>query len=323
MSARAVVPRTRSDDVRLVDPHDIQKNPENPRLVFREDELLQLEQSIKEQGILVPLTVFQPKRGRLTLLDGERRWRAAIRLGMSRVPVIIQPEPNPLQNIMMMFAIHKARQDWDPLPTAYKLQDLETLYLQQYGKRPTIAQLAQLSSLPTGAVSQLRMLLGLPKDLRDDLMHELEKPKEEQRLRVAQVIEATKSATSLVKRDVLDSETGDQLRNSLISKFRKGVITDTVAPRKLARIALAVAREGIPRATAARAARRLIDDPTYTIDDAVAETIQKVDFERGIDELASRLQDQLVEYRRHRYEVGDQLRKTLSALKRTLHQFVP
>lgn len=39
------------------------------------------------------------------------------------MPVIVQPKPDKLQNIMMMFAIHNARRDWDPLPTAYTLQE--------------------------------------------------------------------------------------------------------------------------------------------------------------------------------------------------------
>ena len=111
--------------VELIDPAKISPNPDNPRLIFRIQELDELEQSIDSQGILVPLAVYSEGK-RFVLLDGERRWRCARKLGLHNVPAIIQPKPARVQNIMMMFAIHNARRDWLPLPTALKLQDLET-----------------------------------------------------------------------------------------------------------------------------------------------------------------------------------------------------
>ncbi len=86
----------------LVDPRKITPNPENPRLIFRQDDLETLQESIKLQGILVPLTVFR-SGSEYVILDGERRWRCAVKLGLPRVPVIVQPKPDRLQNIMMMF----------------------------------------------------------------------------------------------------------------------------------------------------------------------------------------------------------------------------
>ena len=108
------------DVVSLIEPRSLQRNPDNPRLVFRQEDLDALQESIAEQGILVPLTLYREGRG-YRILDGERRWRCALKLGLSKVPAIIQPKPGRLQNIMMMFAIHHARKDWDPLPTALKL----------------------------------------------------------------------------------------------------------------------------------------------------------------------------------------------------------
>jgi ParB family chromosome partitioning protein len=45
--------------VRTISPSQLDRNPENPRLIFRLDELKALEDSIKSQGILVPLTVYE------------------------------------------------------------------------------------------------------------------------------------------------------------------------------------------------------------------------------------------------------------------------
>src|SRR5688572_8429376 len=149
------------DSVRLVDPDDIDRNPENPRLVFREDELEALQESIASQGILVPLTIYEKGNGYI-ILDGERRWRCALKLGLSSVPAIIQPEPDAVTNIMMMFAIHKARSDWDPLPTAIKLEQLEGILEKRLGSRPTEQQLAAAASLSRGEVRRYRNISALP-----------------------------------------------------------------------------------------------------------------------------------------------------------------
>src|SRR5688572_10581438 len=100
-----------AEQVKLLDPNSLDRNAENPRLIFREEELKALEESIAHQGILVPLTIYADGQ-KFFILDGERRWRCAKALGLPRVPVIIQPKPDRLQNLMMMFAIHNARKDW-------------------------------------------------------------------------------------------------------------------------------------------------------------------------------------------------------------------
>ena len=66
-----------AENVRLIPPTQLEKNPENPRLIFRQEELEALEDSIAKQGILVPLTVYEDGR-HFYLLDGERRWRCSL-----------------------------------------------------------------------------------------------------------------------------------------------------------------------------------------------------------------------------------------------------
>lgn len=302
-----------AETIRLLDPHRLQRNPENPRLIFREDELQELQDSIAEQGILVPLTVFQDGR-QFVLLDGERRWRCAIKLGLERVPAIIQPKPDRLQNIMMMFAIHNARRDWDPLPTAYKLQELEEEFTERHERSPTEAELAGLASLQRGEVRRLRNLLALPKRYRDELLRELEKPASEQVLTVDHVLEATRGAAALRKRQVIDAREEDQLRRSIIRKFRGKKLHSTVEPRKLARIARAVEREEIPRRLARGVVDRIISDPDYTIDDAFKGSVERVDFEHGTEQLADRLLARVVEHQTRDYALGETLRTSLAAL---------
>ena len=67
---------------------EIMPNPYQPRKSFDETQLLELSQSIKENGILQPLTVRKIKNG-YELIAGERRLRAAKMLGLSAVPCIV------------------------------------------------------------------------------------------------------------------------------------------------------------------------------------------------------------------------------------------
>jgi ParB/RepB/Spo0J family partition protein len=306
-----------ADVVELIDPRRIEPNPENPRLIFREDELLALQQSIEEQGILVPLALYRDGK-KFVLLDGERRWRCATKLGLSTVPALVQPKPDRLQNIMMMFAIHNAREDWDPLPTAYKLRELEEEFERRQGHLPTEAELAGLASIPRGEVRRLRNLLALPAKYRKLLMAELEKPQSERRLSVDHVLETTRGAAALRKRGVLDAREEDRLRTSILRKFREGVIDNTVAPRQLARIARAVEREEVSGQAARRVALKIIEDPKFTIDDAFRASVEQVDFEHGTEQLAGRLVARLETIGMRDYEAGETLASTLRTLRRLI-----
>jgi ParB family transcriptional regulator, chromosome partitioning protein len=64
-------------------------SPLQPRKNFREEELIELADSIREHGILQPL-ICRQAGDRFELIAGERRWRAAQRLGLESVPVIVR-----------------------------------------------------------------------------------------------------------------------------------------------------------------------------------------------------------------------------------------
>ena len=300
--------------VEAVDPQRLQRNPENPRLIFRAEELDALQESIRTQGILVPLTVYRDGR-KLVILDGERRWRCAVKLGLHRVPVIVQPKPDRLRNIMMMFAIHNARKDWDPLPTAYKLKELEDEFTQRQGRAPREAELAEIASLSRGEVRRLKKLLALPPEYREELMAELEKPRSEQVLTVDHVLETTRGVAALRNRGVIEEVEEDELRRAVIEKFREGVINNTVAPRQLARIARAVEREEVSVSTARTVAHKLIREPRYSIDQAFRDSAAQADFDHAVEQLVDRLMNRLDHYSRDGYAIGDQLRSQLVELK--------
>src|SRR5271156_1365220 len=71
-------------DIDLIEP-----SPYQPRTRFREEALAELAQSIQANGIIQPL-VLRRVGSRFQLLAGERRWRAAQRAGLSRVPAVMR-----------------------------------------------------------------------------------------------------------------------------------------------------------------------------------------------------------------------------------------
>src|SRR5712664_1227834 len=71
-------------DIDLIEP-----SPYQPRTRFREEALEELARSIKASGIIQPLVV-RPIGSRFQLIAGERRWRAAQRAGLNKVPAIVR-----------------------------------------------------------------------------------------------------------------------------------------------------------------------------------------------------------------------------------------
>lgn len=76
-------------NIQYVSPADIIPNLYQPRKIFNEESIEELAQSIKAYGIIQPLSVRKMGADRYELVAGERRLRAAKRLGLNEVPVIV------------------------------------------------------------------------------------------------------------------------------------------------------------------------------------------------------------------------------------------
>lgn len=202
--------------------------------------------------------------------------------------MIVQPKPDRLTNIMMMFAIHKTRRDWDPLPTAYKLADLEAEFTRRYARVPREKELASAASLSAGEVRRYRRILALPEKYKTKLMDELKKPRPDQILTVDHVLEATKGAEALQKRGLITAKIEGRLADAIVSKFQKGIEKNTVAPRRLPQIALAYEKGEISNEAVDQAVRRLIEEPDYTIDQAFAATAEFFQSEKAVIDAVGR-----------------------------------
>ncbi len=297
-------------NVELVDPKRIKPNPDNPRLIFHEDELAELEKSISSQGILVPLSIY-PERAGYFLIDGERRWRCASRLGLHRVPAIIQSKPNKITNIMMMFAIHNARKDWDPLPTAMKLQELEGELTRAKGKAPKEGELAAAASLSRGEIRRLKKILRIPQNLKDEVMRELEKPRSEQQITLDQVLEATVAAERLKKSGLIPNNREARAAKAIVEKFRTKVLKNTTAPRKISKIISFVENGDVSKDLVAREVDKFLSTQTATIDTLYERTVQHEAAFQSVEQAAEKFVRQLEELSEVGDEIPDNLRQVL------------
>ncbi len=142
---------------------DLKPNPQNPRRLFDREPLRILEESIRSNGILVPLTVYQDKRtGQYYILDGERRWRCAEMIETDpdkprRVPIpanVVAP-PTPVANMLWMFNIHNLREQWELMPTALSLK----VIMDQLGQTDE-KKLAEITKLSEPNVRRCKILLS-------------------------------------------------------------------------------------------------------------------------------------------------------------------
>ena len=141
-------------DIDLIDPNNLQ-----PRTRFDEPQLEELAQSIKVNGIVQPILVRRIGGGRYQIVAGERRWRAAQRAGLQKVPAVIREVPD---DRMLELALIEniQRQELNAIEEAHAYKRL----IEQLGlTQETVAQ--RVGRDRTFVTNYLR-LLRLPEDIQ-------------------------------------------------------------------------------------------------------------------------------------------------------------
>ncbi len=169
-------------DYFLCDIDRIRVNPYQPRIRIKEEELEELAQSIREQGIVQPIVVRKTEMG-YELVAGERRLRAAKRVGLAQVPVVVKEIPD--HKMLELSIIENIqREALNPIEEAEAYHRLMTEFgltqeevADRVGKsRPAVANFLRLRQLPEvirssvldGEISMghARALLGAPNEAR-------------------------------------------------------------------------------------------------------------------------------------------------------------
>ena len=136
---------------------EIQLNPNQPRKFFDAQAINELAESIRQYGIINPLTVRQVGEG-YELIAGERRWRASHQLGLQSVPCYVLPGDDAYSSIVALVE-NLQRQDLDFYEEAMGISRL----IQRY--ELTQQQVAQRLGKTQSAVANKLRLLRLPQDV--------------------------------------------------------------------------------------------------------------------------------------------------------------
>ena len=148
---------------RMLPLHRVEPNPEQPRQDFDEEELTALSESIRQHGILQPLTVRETGAGYYQIIAGERRWRAARMAELTEVPAIVV-EADDKKAMELALIENLQRQDLNSVEEALGYRSLmEEFGLTQeeaasrVGKsRPAVANSLRLLSLDEKVLEMLR-----------------------------------------------------------------------------------------------------------------------------------------------------------------------
>ncbi len=133
----------------------IDANPNQPRTVFDEEALDELAASIKEYGVVQPITLREMAGGRYQIISGERRWRAAKRCGLESIPAYIKTATD--ETLMEMALVENIqREDLNAIEISLSYQRLiddykftqERLAEKVGKKRATVANYLRLLKLP-------------------------------------------------------------------------------------------------------------------------------------------------------------------------------
>jgi len=146
----------------LVDVEKIVANKAQPRKIFKEKDLLELSESIKENGVIQPIVVVE-KEGMFEIVAGERRYRATRLAGLNKIPVIVKRGTK--KDILVMSIIENVqRSDLNCVEEAlayFQLMNEFELTQEEVAKkigkeRSTIANFLRILKLPKDVIMSLQ-----------------------------------------------------------------------------------------------------------------------------------------------------------------------
>ena len=140
----------------------IDANPAQPRTTLRPEALEQLARSIQESGVVQPILVRPVANGRFQIIAGERRFRAALKLGLSTIPAVVRTVAD---DRVLEFALVEniQREELTPIEEAQALRRLQD----ELGL--TQEALASKVGKDRATVANTIRLLRLPAEVREEL----------------------------------------------------------------------------------------------------------------------------------------------------------
>ena len=192
-----------------------------PRKQFDPDALADLADSIRQHGIIQPLTVRKLQSGYYQIIAGERRWRAARMAGLTQVPaVVIEADDRKAMELAMIENLQ--REDLNPMEEAEGYRTL----MEQYGL--TQEETSQRVGKSRSAVANALRLLNLSKEVRV-LVEEGKLSGGHARALVPLTEEMQKTAAALIIKDDLSVRQTELLAKKLTAEKKDAPAKDVTA----------------------------------------------------------------------------------------------
>ena len=143
----------------------IHRNAEQPRQSFNEEELAELEASVRDKGVLQPILVRPSRRGEgeYEIVAGERRWRAAQRAGLRSIPALVR-QLGDLEAFEIAIIENVQRADLNPI------EEARAYFALMGGLSITQEQTAQRLGKSRSQVANTLRLMQLPPAVQDHLV---------------------------------------------------------------------------------------------------------------------------------------------------------
>lgn len=145
-----------------LDLDQVHPNPLQPRLSFRAEKLDELAASLSQDGMLQPIVVRQT-RDRFEIIAGERRWRAAQKAGLQKIPALVQ-DVSDERMLELALVENIQRDELSPIEEAHAYQ----LMIDQFGL--TQEQIASRVGRSRTAIANTVRLLRLPEELQKEVI---------------------------------------------------------------------------------------------------------------------------------------------------------
>jgi ParB family chromosome partitioning protein len=288
-------------ELAAIDPDLITANPNNPRRYFNEERLDLLRTSIQEVGILVPLIVYRSpgESDAYVLMDGERRWRCALDLGLEVVPVNVISAPDPLENLLRMFNIHNVREDWALVSVALSMKEVITISGEDRESR-----LSEMTGLTRSTVRRAKRLLSIPESELELIRNEahLDRSKQVHREDLYLEIEAAESVVRSELPDIGRRFSRPEIIRAFATKAEVGSLRAITDFRLVSKLIKAIDDDVLGPEIATAAVTRLIEQPEVgpkdVFDSFAAEGFRQQSLQRKVTllsrELVEALSDEVV-----------------------------
>jgi len=231
----------------LLDLDSIEPSKKQSRAVFDSDKLLELANSIKEQGVLQPILVRQMGPKKYEIIAGERRFRACRLIGLSKIPAIIKSSDE-TASMIGSFLENAQREDLSPTEKENALialwktgrfnasKDLDKALGYSSGYSGTIIEAREFRDKynipPTLTTTTIISTKGLPEDIRHRLLLRVMKDEGKfGQVRTIRELKAVidKAPPQIVKRIIDDMADVDEAKK-VVELYHQAVQNETLKP---------------------------------------------------------------------------------------------